>query len=71
MTILQMRSVSVPFLVSLMITPPTLSLEGTLLVILPSYSPNHRCFWNSVNIFVFGSACGDLRVNSVCRLGET
>jgi len=27
----KMRSVSVPFLVSLMITPPTLSLEGTLL----------------------------------------
>lgn len=63
-TVLQMRSVSVPFLVSLMITPPTLSLEGTLLVIFPSYSLNQ-------NISMFGTACGDLRVISVCRLGET
>ena len=30
--VLQMRLVSVPFIFGLMITPPTLSLEGTLLV---------------------------------------
>lgn len=42
--VLQMRTVTLPFLVSLVITPPTLSLEGTLLVTLfLSFLCDGRC----------------------------